>query len=57
MLAEMEKEIQKTVKQVNRDKGWISINNKRQRVLSEISNMIVIKLKNPQLAPNDIHKD
>jgi uncharacterized RDD family membrane protein YckC len=38
--------------------GWISTNNnKRQRVFSRISNIIVIKLKNPQLAPNDIHKD
>jgi len=34
--------------------GWIFTNNKRQRVFSRISDTIVIKLKNPQLAPNDI---
>jgi uncharacterized RDD family membrane protein YckC len=30
--------------------GWIFTNNKRQRIFSKISNTIVIKLKNPQLA-------
>src|ERR671925_513281 len=34
--------------------GWIFTNNKRQRIFSRISNTIVIKLKKPQLAPNDI---
>jgi uncharacterized RDD family membrane protein YckC len=34
--------------------GWIFTNNKRQRIFSKISNTIVIKLKNPQLTPNDI---
>src|ERR671910_3403324 len=34
--------------------GWIFTNNKRQRVFSRISDTIVIKLKNLQLAPNDI---
>jgi uncharacterized RDD family membrane protein YckC len=34
--------------------GWIFTNNKRQRIFSRISNTIVIKLKNPQLAPNNI---
>src|SRR5919108_1634163 len=34
--------------------GWIFTNNKRQRIFSRISNTIVIKLKNPQLAPNNV---
>ena len=34
--------------------GWIFSNNKRQRIFSRISNTIVIKLKNRQLAQNDI---
>ena len=34
--------------------GWIFSNNKRQRIFSRISNTIVIKLKNPQLAQNEI---
>src|ERR687892_538059 len=34
--------------------GWIFTNNKRQRVFSRIGNTIVIKIKNPQLAQNDI---
>jgi hypothetical protein len=34
--------------------GWVFTNNKRQRVFSRISDTIVIKLKNLQLAPNDI---
>jgi uncharacterized RDD family membrane protein YckC len=34
--------------------GWIFTNNKRQRIFSRISNTIVIKLKNPHLAQNDI---
>src|ERR671919_2742024 len=34
--------------------GWIFTNNKRQRIFSRISNTIVIKSKNLQLAPNDI---
>src|ERR687897_1549725 len=34
--------------------GWIFTNNKRQRIFSRISNTIVIKLKNPQPASNDI---
>ena len=34
--------------------GWIFTNNKRQRVFSRIGNAIVIKIKNPQLAQNDI---
>jgi uncharacterized RDD family membrane protein YckC len=33
--------------------GWIFTNNKRQRIFSRISNTIVIKLKNPQLAKSD----
>jgi uncharacterized RDD family membrane protein YckC len=33
--------------------GWIFTNNKRQRIFSRISNTIVIKLKNPQLAQSD----
>src|ERR687890_368699 len=34
--------------------GWILTNNKRDRAFSRISDTIVIKLKNLQLAPNDI---
>lgn len=34
--------------------GWIFTNNKRQRVFGRISNTIVIKLKNTQLAQKDI---
>src|SRR5919112_2015305 len=34
--------------------GWIFTNSKRQRIFSIIGNTIVIKLKNPQLAQNDI---
>jgi uncharacterized RDD family membrane protein YckC len=33
--------------------GWMFTNNKRQRIFSKISNTIVIKLKNLQLAKND----
>jgi uncharacterized RDD family membrane protein YckC len=34
--------------------GWIFTNNKRQRVFNRIGNTIVIKIKIPQLAQNDI---
>jgi uncharacterized RDD family membrane protein YckC len=34
--------------------GWIFTNNKRQRIFSRIGGTIVIKLRNPQLARNDI---
>jgi uncharacterized RDD family membrane protein YckC len=34
--------------------GWIFTNNKRQRVFGRISNTIVIKLKNTQLAQKDV---
>jgi uncharacterized RDD family membrane protein YckC len=34
--------------------GWIFTNSKRQRIFSRIGDIIVIKLKNPQLAHNDI---
>jgi uncharacterized RDD family membrane protein YckC len=33
--------------------GWIFTNNKRQRIFNRISNTIVIKLKKPQLKPED----
>ena len=34
--------------------GWIFTNNKRQRIFNRISNTIVIKLKKPELRPEDI---
>jgi hypothetical protein len=34
--------------------GWIFTNNKRQRIFGRISNTIVIKLRSPQLASNNI---
>jgi uncharacterized RDD family membrane protein YckC len=33
--------------------GWIFTNNKRQRIFNRISNTIVIKLKKPELRPED----
>ena len=34
--------------------GWIFTNNKRQRIFSRVGDTIVIKLRNTQLAQNDI---
>jgi uncharacterized RDD family membrane protein YckC len=34
--------------------GWIFTNNKRQRIFGRISNILVIKLRSPQLASNNI---
>ena len=34
--------------------GWIFTNNKRQRIFGRISNTIVIKLRSPPLASNNI---
>ena len=34
--------------------GWIFTNNKRQSIFNRISNTIVIKLKKPELRPEDI---
>jgi uncharacterized RDD family membrane protein YckC len=34
--------------------GWIFTNNKRQRIFNRISNTIVIKLKKPEVTPEDI---
>jgi hypothetical protein len=34
--------------------GWIFTNNKRQRIFGRIGNTLLIKLRSPQLASNNI---